>query len=117
MSGDHFFCYEYLQKRRLHNLTGQPFPVLCHPQCNVALSHVMVELLVLLVLYFRDIHNLTGQGFEQLYPTSELAVLLGAGPCILQEFDSRIINAKILAFFVQRSRRYPSTTSHEVSFT
>jgi len=24
--------FEYLQRRRLHNLSGQPVPVLCHPQ-------------------------------------------------------------------------------------
>ena len=38
---------EYLQRRRLHNLPGQPVPVLCHPQSEVVLPHVQVELPVL----------------------------------------------------------------------
>jgi len=29
---------EYLQRRRLHNLSGQPVPVLCHPQCKEVLQ-------------------------------------------------------------------------------
>jgi len=35
---------EYLQKRRLHNLPGQPVPVLRHPQSERVLPHVQVEL-------------------------------------------------------------------------
>ena len=31
---------EYLQRRRLHNLPGQPVPVLCHPQREEVLPHV-----------------------------------------------------------------------------
>ena len=34
---------EYLQRRRLHNLPGQPVPVLCHPQREEALPHVQTE--------------------------------------------------------------------------
>ena len=34
---------EYLQRRRLHNLSGQPVPVLRHPQREV-LPHVQTEL-------------------------------------------------------------------------
>ena len=34
---------EYLQRRRLHNLPGQPVPVLRHPQSEVVL-HVQMEL-------------------------------------------------------------------------
>lgn len=36
---------ECLQK--LHDLPGQPFPVLCHPHCKEVLPHVEVGLLVL----------------------------------------------------------------------
>ena len=31
---------EYLQRRRLHSLSGQPVPVLCHPQREEVLPHV-----------------------------------------------------------------------------
>jgi len=34
---------EYLQRRRLHNLPGQPVPVLCHPQSEEVLPHVQTE--------------------------------------------------------------------------
>lgn len=74
--------YKYLQKRRFHNLAGQPFPVLCHPQCKVVLSHVTVELLVFYWFCILEIFTTwLGQGSEQLYPTIELAVLLGAELC------------------------------------
>jgi len=35
---------EYLQRRRLHNLSGQPVPVLRHPQSEEVLPHVQTEL-------------------------------------------------------------------------
>jgi len=35
---------EYLQRRRLHNLPGQPVPVLRHPQSEEFLPHVQTEL-------------------------------------------------------------------------
>ena len=35
---------EYLQRRRLHNLPGQPVPVLCHSQSEEVLPHVQTEL-------------------------------------------------------------------------
>ena len=38
---------EYLQRRRLHNLPGQPVPVLCHPQREEVLPYVQTELPVL----------------------------------------------------------------------
>ena len=38
---------EYLQRRRLHNLPGQPVPVLRHPQREEVLPHVQTELAVL----------------------------------------------------------------------
>jgi len=34
---------EYLQRRRLHNLSGQPGPGLCHPQREEVLPHVQME--------------------------------------------------------------------------
>ena len=34
----------YLQRRRLHNLPGQPVPVLRHPQSEEVLPHVQTEL-------------------------------------------------------------------------
>ena len=34
---------EYLQRRRLHNLPGQPVPVLRHPQREEVLPHVQKE--------------------------------------------------------------------------
>jgi len=39
--------FEYLQRRRLHNLPGQPVPVLHHPQRKQVLPHVQTELPVL----------------------------------------------------------------------
>ena len=38
---------EYLQRRRLHSLPGQPVPVLRHPQREEVLPHVQTELPVL----------------------------------------------------------------------
>ena len=38
---------EYLQRRRLHYLPGQPVPVLRHPQREEVLPHVQTELPVL----------------------------------------------------------------------
>ena len=35
---------EYLQRRRLHNLPGQPVPVLRHPQREEVLPHVQTKL-------------------------------------------------------------------------
>ena len=35
---------EYLQRRRLHNLPGQPVPGLCHPQREEVLPHIQMEL-------------------------------------------------------------------------
>jgi len=37
--------FEYLQRRRIHNLPGQPVPVLHHPQSEEVLPHVQLELL------------------------------------------------------------------------
>ena len=36
--------FEYLQRRRLHSLSGQPVPVLGHPQSKEVFSHVQMEL-------------------------------------------------------------------------
>jgi len=38
---------EYLQRRRLHNLPGQPGPGLCHPQREDVLPRVHTELSML----------------------------------------------------------------------
>jgi len=38
---------EYLQRRRFHNLPGQPVPGLCQPQREEVLPHVQTELPVL----------------------------------------------------------------------
>uniref|UniRef100_A0A8C2U984 Cohesin subunit SA n=1 Tax=Coturnix japonica TaxID=93934 RepID=A0A8C2U984_COTJA len=43
---------EYLQRRRLHHLPGQPVPVLRHPHCKEVLVHVRAELPM---LYFHPI--------------------------------------------------------------
>ncbi|XP_068788224.1 uncharacterized protein [Struthio camelus] len=37
-------AFEYLQGRRLHYLSGQPVPMLCHPHSEEVLSQVQVEL-------------------------------------------------------------------------
>ena len=39
--------FEYLQRRRSHNLSGQPVPVLHHPQSKEVFPHVQMELLIL----------------------------------------------------------------------
>jgi len=36
--------FEYLQRRRIHNLPGQPVPVLHHPQSEEVLRHIQTEL-------------------------------------------------------------------------
>ena len=35
---------EYLHRRRIHNLPGQPVPVLRHPQSEEVLPHAQLEL-------------------------------------------------------------------------
>ena len=35
---------EYLQRRWIHNLTGQPVPALHHPYCEEVLQHICAEL-------------------------------------------------------------------------
>jgi len=37
--------FEYPQRRRLHNPSGQPVPVLHHPQSEEVLPHVQMNLL------------------------------------------------------------------------
>jgi len=36
--------FEYVQKKRLHNTSGQPVPAFCHPQSDTVLPHVRLEL-------------------------------------------------------------------------
>ncbi|PKU44774.1 hypothetical protein llap_4915 [Limosa lapponica baueri] len=36
--------FEYLQRRRLRTLSGQPVPALCHPQSKEVFPHVQMEL-------------------------------------------------------------------------
>jgi len=36
--------FEQLQRRRLHNLSEQSIPVLCHPQRKEVLPHIQMEL-------------------------------------------------------------------------
>jgi len=36
--------FEYLQRRRFHNFSRQPVPVLCHPHSEEVLPHVQTEL-------------------------------------------------------------------------
>lgn len=33
---------EYLYRRSLHDLSGQPVPVLCHPQSKEDFSHIQI---------------------------------------------------------------------------
>jgi len=40
--------FEYLQRRRIHILPGQPVTVLHHPQSEEVLPHVQIELPMLL---------------------------------------------------------------------
>ena len=55
---------EYLQRRRLHNPSGQPFPVLCHPQSEEVLPHVQTELPML-----------------QFVPVAPSSTWVGTTPC------------------------------------
>lgn len=36
--------FEYFQRRRLHNLFGQPVPALCHPYSKEVSSHIQPKL-------------------------------------------------------------------------
>jgi len=40
---------EYLPRKRLHNLPGQPVPVPRHPQRKEVLPHVQMELIIVLL--------------------------------------------------------------------
>jgi len=44
---------EYLQRRRLHNLPGQPVPALRHPQREEVLPHVQMEIRISLHANYR----------------------------------------------------------------
>ena len=46
--GDVQVGFEYLQRRRLHHLTEQLIQVLCHPHSKKVVSHVQMELPMLL---------------------------------------------------------------------
>ena len=49
---------EYLQRIKLHNTSGQPVPVLCHPHSKEVISHVHMELSMFqLDSYPLDIHK------------------------------------------------------------
>lgn len=39
--------FEYLQRRRVHNLSGQPVPVLWHPQSRKVFSYILIKLPVI----------------------------------------------------------------------
>jgi len=41
---------DYLQRKRIHNLPGQPTPVLHHPHCEEVPSHIGEELPMLQVM-------------------------------------------------------------------
>ena len=45
--GSYLVVFEYLHRRRLRNLSGQPVPVLCHPHSKEVISHVQMELSLL----------------------------------------------------------------------
>uniref|UniRef100_A0A8B9P213 CUB and sushi domain-containing protein 3 n=1 Tax=Apteryx owenii TaxID=8824 RepID=A0A8B9P213_APTOW len=47
--------FEYLQRRRLHHLSGQPVPVLCHPHSEKVFPHVQMEVSV---FQFVPVYNL-----------------------------------------------------------
>ena len=69
---------EYLQRRRLHNLPGQPVPVLHHPQREEVLPHVQLELPVLQFVPIAPCpvtgHHWKGSGPILLTPTLEIFV-------------------------------------------
>lgn len=45
LAQDHIWMgFKYLQRKRLHSLSGQPVPVLCHPQRTEAFPHSQMEL-------------------------------------------------------------------------
>ena len=48
---------EYLQRRRLHNLPGQPVPVLRHPQREEVLPHVQTEPPMLQFVYMSFLYT------------------------------------------------------------
>ena len=54
---------EYLQRRRLRSLPGQPVPVLCHPHCEEVPSHISADFLCSSLWLFP--HVLTPQTAEK----------------------------------------------------
>lgn len=55
---------EYLQRRRRHDLSGQPVPGLCHPHRNEMPSHIHRELLVLRFVPVAS-HPVTGRHWKE----------------------------------------------------
>ena len=70
---------EYLQRKRLHNLPGQPVPVLRHPHREEVLPHVQVELPMLQFVPIAPC-PVTGHHWKEFGPillTPTLQIFLG----------------------------------------
>ena len=89
---------EYLQRRRLHNLPGQPVPLLCHTQREEVLPHVQMELPVLQFVPVAPRSD-TGHHWKESSPvllTPTLKILIGiykvpSRPSLLQFWSCSIL--------------------------
>jgi len=89
--------FEYLQRRRLHNLPGQPVPVLCHPQSKVFLSRVQTELPMLQFMPVAPcpVAGHHWKGFRPILLTPTLKIFIGiykipSPPSLLQAKQAQL---------------------------
>ena len=89
--------FEYLQRRRLHNISGKPVPVLRHPQREEVLPHVQTELPVPQFVPIAPC-PVTGDHWKELIPillTPTLQIFVGiykipSQPSLLQAEQAQL---------------------------
>ena len=106
---------EYLQRRRLHNLPGQPAPGLCHPQREEVLPHVQTELPVLQVVPIAPC-PVTGHHWKELGPillTPTLQIFISiytvpSQPSLLQAKQAQLPQPFLIAQMLQSPHTFPA---------
>ena len=90
---------EYLQRRRLHNLSGQPGPGLRHPQREEVLPHVQTELPVLQFVPIAPCpvagHYWKELGPILLTPTLEIFVSIYYVPNIIRQESLKLFSCTL----------------------
>jgi len=93
----------YLQRRRLHNLPGQPVPVLRHPQSEEVLPHLQIELPLLQFVPVAPC-PVTGHHWKEFGPillTLSLKILISiykvpSQPSLLQAKQAQLLQPSLV---------------------